>query len=454
MANAVFNSFESYLSKDTFNKCEHNTFPLRQIINFTATYGALIPFFLEDCVPTDKFRIQDCICKIQALPMSNPIFNEIRFSTWFFFVPYQILWHKFHRFIDGGKDGTYTAEHPYILAKFSRNSLGDYLGFPIIDETGSTNDPIKVDAFPFAAYQSIYKHYFLNQDLQTTGKDSHNRSFDSIWFPADDNKFALHDGLNWIMDEEDTTIQANMHGDMGTGNSQLYDVDNSGSITSDDVKKPVLTIMRFHNFNKDYFTSAMFSPQRGPVQGVNAINPSNPFSGTDFDSLVNFISSKSKNVSGLSASINTAVDSEGYFNFGIKTDAVSTDPDHPNIPLIATRVSTQSPTTSEKNAFDNAKANLADFFNRLLQKQGSSAFTISDLMVASQIQLWLERNMQVKSQYDDFMRVHFGFAPQDENYHKPKYIGGSSQLINVSQVIQSSESNLLVFVHFLSKPFV
>lgn len=446
MKNAVFSSFENYLSKDSYNQCEHNPFNLSHMVSLTATYGALIPFYLEDCIPTDSLKI-NCIINCQALPMSNPILNNIRLSTWFFFVPYQALWHKFHRYIDGGKDGTYTAEEPYIKAKFSRNSLGDYLDFPIISESGISNDPLKVSAFPFAAYQSIYKHYFMNQDLQTTGSDSsaNPRSFDSWWFPADDNKFALHDGLNWIMDEDDTTTELNQRFDLGNGNEQLIDVDSTnGTITSDMLKEPILCAMRFHNFNKDYFTSAMFSPQRGPVQGINAINPTNPFKDSDFDDLV------AKNPSSFSPM------DEGNFSTIYLSNGFSSDPGNPNIPLAVTS-SYLTPSSSSpynniertfpdneigNNAFKNVKKNLAEFFNRLLAKQGSSAFTISDLMTASQIQLWLERNMQVKSDYSDFMRVHFGYAPNDENYHKPVYIGGTTQLINVSQVVQNSESNI------------
>lgn len=437
MKNAVFSSFESYLSKDTYNTCEHNPFNLSHMTSFTATYGALIPFYLEDVVPTDHLNYS-CIINCQALPMSNPILNNIRLSTWFFYVPYQALWHKFHRYIDGGKDGTYTAEEPYIKAKFSRNSLGDYLDFPIISETGSQNDPIEVSAFPFAAYQSIYKHYFMNQDLQTTGNDSAAtpRSFDSWWFPADDNKFALHDGLNWIMDEDDTTTENNQRFDAGSGNSQLYDVDNSGTITSDMLKEPILCAMRFHNFNKDYFTSAMFSPQRGPAQGINALNPVNPFKSSDFDDLIRVKPTSGPdnvttgNMLALSSNVN--------------------DPDEPTPPLSVQGYSyvdkdlsrTMYGTTIQDSELTNIKNNLARFFNSLIAKQGSSAFTISDIMTASQIQLWLERNMQVKSDYQDFLKVHFGYAPKDENYHKPVYIGGTTQLINVSQVVQNSESNI------------
>lgn len=445
MKNAVFSSFESYLTKDSYNQCEHNPFNLSHMVSLTATYGALIPFYLEDCIPTDSLKI-NCIINCQALPMSNPILNNIRLSTWFFFVPYQSLWHKFHRYIDGGKDGTYTAEEPYIKAKFSRNSLGDYLDFPIISETGTSNDPLEVSAFPFAAYQSIYKHYFMNQDLQTTGSDSsvNPRSFDSWWFPADDNKFALHDGLNWIMDEDDTTTEINQRFDDGSGNTQLIDVDSTnGTITSDMLKEPILCAMRFHNFNKDYFTSAMFSPQRGPVQGINAVNPDNPFKASDFDNIVSFDK--------LSGSMNSFVALKSF------TDQQMDNPDFRKkpltiFPLVADNTanpgnfgrpvynSTFDPSSEEYQ--HKVKNAIASFFNQILAKQGSSAFTISDIMTASQIQLWLERNMQVKSEYSDFMRVHFGYAPNDENYHKPVYIGGTTQLINVSQVVQNSESNI------------
>lgn len=437
MKNAVFSSFESYLSKDTYNTCEHNPFNLSHMTSFTATYGALIPFYLEDVVPTDHLNYS-CIINCQALPMSNPILNNIRLSTWFFFVPYQALWHKFHRYIDGGKDGTYTAEEPYIKAKFSRNSLGDYLDFPIISETGSSSDPIEVSAFPFAAYQSIYKHYFMNQDLQTTGNDSAatSRSFDSWWFPADDNKFALHDGLNWIMDEDDTTLESNQRFDAGTGNSQLYDVDNSGTISSDMLKEPILCAMRFHNFNKDYFTSAMFSPQRGPTQGINTVNPNNPFKGSDFDEFIT------------SSSLGTYGNPKHFFSIDSTTQPL--DPDNPTKMFVLadlTKGNNDNETVYNSSvtggvALQNIKNNLAHFFNSLLAKQGSSAFTISDIMTASQIELWLQRNMQVKSDYQDFLKVHFGYAPEDENYHKPVYIGGTTQLINVSQVVQNSESNI------------
>lgn len=445
MKNAVFSSFENYLSKDSYNQCEHNPFNLSHMVSLTATYGALIPFYLEDCIPTDSLKI-NCIINCQALPMSNPILNNIRLSTWFFFVPYQALWHKFHRYIDGGKDGTYTAEEPYIKAKFSRNSLGDYLDFPIISESGISNDPLEVSAFPFAAYQSIYKHYFMNQDLQTTGSDSsaNPRSFDSWWFPADDNKFALHDGLNWIMDEDDTTTELNQRFDLGNGNEQLIDVDSTnGTITSDMLKEPILCAMRFHNFNKDYFTSAMFSPQRGPVQGINAVNPTNPFKASDFDNLVTFdkLSGTQKSFIALKTYTDSDIENPDLIKkpltiFPLVVDYTATDGN------FGKPVYNSTFDTSSEDYRHRIKNSIANFFNQLLAKQGSSAFTISDLMTASQIQLWLERNMQVKSDYSDFMRVHFGYAPNDENYHKPVYIGGTTQLINVSQVVQNSESNI------------
>ena len=94
MANAVFNSYEDYLSKDMSNPVQHNTFDLSHIRNFTTTYGALIPFYLEDCVPSDHFKISNVV-KVQSLPMANPLFNNIKVQTWYFYVPYYLLWRKF-----------------------------------------------------------------------------------------------------------------------------------------------------------------------------------------------------------------------------------------------------------------------------------------------------------------------------------------------------------------------
>lgn len=418
MANAVFNSYEDYLSKDTSNPVQHNSFDLSHIRNFTTTYGALIPFYLEDCVPSDHFKISN-IVKVQSLPMANPLFNNIKITTWYFYCPYYLLWRKFDLFISGGRDGTYTADFPVTSLIPTHNSLGDYLGLPIPPDYTSSGTLLSVSAFPFAMYQRIYRDYFFNQDLQTSTNTNY-------WFPADEDDFTLRDGTSFILSR--SSFASRYYNDVvadhivqsGSGYyGQDFCVDTPGTVnssravTSTETREyPILQLIRFKNFNRDYFTSAMFSPQRGPAMGLTSTNLS-PFSPSDFNTLTSISSS--------TASVSDTI-STGYMS--------SSDPSSYGF--------FQSSSTSgiSNGTLNQSLANLSN----IISKRISSAITISDIMTASQVQLWMERNMQVKAQYNEFLRVHFGDAPLDERLTKPYYIGGSTQYLNVSAVVQTSES--------------
>ena len=215
MANAVFNSVESYFAKNRLKpKVPYSKFDLSHIRSMDIDFGILYPFWIEDCLPGDRFKISN-VLKLQALPLKNPLYNNIKLYTYYFFVPYYLLWHKFDRFISGGKDGTYSAELPYIATTkfftsddyshpsgvvsrdadiFGPCTLWDYLGFEQSPSSGSTYYVYKVSAFPFAAYQRIFRDYFFNQDVQTTTNVN-------AWFPEDDFDFQLHDGLNCCLGE-------------------------------------------------------------------------------------------------------------------------------------------------------------------------------------------------------------------------------------------------------------
>lgn len=392
MANAVFNSFEDYLSKDTSNPVEHNSFDLSHIRSFCTTYGAIVPFYLEDCLPSDHFNISNVI-KVQSLPMSNPLFNNIKVSTWYFYIPYYLLWRKFDLFISGGRDGTYVANLPYVETCPSHNSLADFFGFPITKDSTGSGQKYKVSAFPYAGYQMVFRDFFMNQDIQT----SSNVNF---WFPDDDDIFSLPDGLSYCMHKttSDLPSRYNTWTDNGDGNNSSHPFFNTTNL--DCVNYPVLQCIRFRNFQKDYFTSAMFSPQRGPLLGITSHSP---WTEEQFQDIVS---------SGTGASLLVGkTTGSGY----LPPNKFGTD-------------------SSANDVF--VRSALANYANKI-----GNGITISDIMTASQIQLWMERNMQVKAQYNDFLRVHFGDAPLDERLTKPYYIGGTSQYINVNAVVQTSESS-------------
>ena len=231
-----------------------SVFDKSYIHTFSADFGELIPFYLEDVLPNDDFKLSNII-RVSTLPMVSPIYNAVKIKTWYFYVPYYLLWRHFDRFISGGRDGTYDVTPPIIGdpstgITFQKNSIADYFNFPVGVSIPADDCP---SAFPFMAYQRIYRDYFFNQDVQTESNINN-------WFPDDDSKFQLADGFQ-------SSITP-------TGESSVDDpaID--------------LTAKRFKNWEKDYFTSCMFNPQRGPATAMPiTLTGQGPASGYPFSNV-------------------------------------------------------------------------------------------------------------------------------------------------------------------------
>lgn len=70
-----------------------------------------------------------------------------------------------------------------------------------------------------------------------------------------------------------------------------------------------------------------------------------------------------------------------------------------------------------------------------------SSADISDLRLASQIQIWMERNARGGTRYVEFLRAQFGTSPTEEVLQRPAFIGGVSSDVIVSEVLQTSASD-------------
>lgn len=421
MANAVFNSLESYFSGNKLKpKLDWAKFDMSNIRTMDCDMGILYPFYLEDCLPGDKIVLRNTV-KVQALPLKNPIFNNFKLYTYYYYVPYYLLWHKFDRFIEGGRDGTYTAELPYIETKESgtsqtilgaqlpegetdpgrnlneiwgHNTLWDYMGFEPLEYNSNENTPkIKVSAFPFAAYQRIWRDEFMNQDVQTNSNVN-------PWFPEDDFDWQLTEGENFIMGQErNTTLAATI-----IKNGKVYgDIEAMNELVGE--QQPFLLALRSRNWNKDYFTSMWFSPQRGPTQAV----PIGATSTIDFSGTV-------------------------------ATNGLDTTNDVPYMVMGGTNSTFPNKIAGLYNNATTGHDQLVAALNKAKITSTTGGFTLADLHLAQQIEIWMIRNMSVKAQYNEFLRIHFDDAPLDERLTKPAYIGGTVQDINVSEVLQTSQT--------------
>lgn len=195
------------------------------------------------------------------------------------------------------------------------------------------------------------------------------------------------------------------------------------------------------NWNKDYFTSALPFRQKGTA-------PSIPLTGT-----ASSVFQKSKNVAiplkagVLSASgiiypeditferrdntspvyldTLTKKNMEGVYKPNTKTGAYINTSEN----TVVHQTGTQAITVDqflEKNNID-------------LSNLGT--FNVSDLRDITQLQKWMERNARAGTRYIEFLKGHWKKSPSDKTLQRPEYIGGMATNINISEVLQTSQSD-------------
>lgn len=384
MANQVkFSSENGMFNHQLRAPVDRSLFDLSYNNTFTADWGKLYPIYHEWTVPNDDFTIKQVV-KLQTVPLESPVFTAINIRTYYFYVPYYLLWHKFYRFLSGGKDGTYEVIPPIYGdsdtgCKFERNSLADYFGLPVDVDIPADDSPL---AFMFMAYHRIYRDYFLNQDVQTEGNVNN-------WFPEDDFDFQLKDGF-----------QTNIAPNDGEGEAPIE-----------------LNSFHYVNWLPDYFTSAMPWPQRGqpiamPVNLVGSSDASIPVEGSN-NGHVNYLLGST----GLTVNMqNAQLNGDTYVMY--------------TLPYIR---------AGGEFLYKDGLQVSKDSLDRYLSSS-SGGFLIDDLRLATQLQMWLERNMRTKAQYKEFLEAHFNDSPLDERLTKPYYIGGDKQQVLVSEILQTSET--------------
>ncbi len=71
---------------------------------------------------------------------------------------------------------------------------------------------------------------------------------------------------------------------------------------------------------------------------------------------------------------------------------------------------------------------------------GSSSISINDLRLAIATQQLLEIDNRGGTRYFEILKAHFGVDSPDSRLQRPEYLGGSTQMLNVNPVTQTSES--------------
>nr|DAK71095.1 MAG TPA: Major capsid protein [Microviridae sp.] len=230
---------------------KRNKFDLSRVNKLTCEAGEIVPFFLEECLPDDSFKLATAN-RIRLAPQVLPLMHQIDVSMYWFFVPCRILWPNWEEFITGGKDGTSEPIIPYF--NFGQGSsslnktagvgmLSDYLGIPTnaASNTPSTITGQSYNFMPFAAYVKIYNDYFRDENF------------------TKELPFELSDGYQ-------TLSHVASDNDVSSCIQTIY----AGTISSPAARswQRIYGGCFLASWKKEYFTSALPNTQRGPVVNI------------------------------------------------------------------------------------------------------------------------------------------------------------------------------------------
>ena len=130
---------------------------------FDADY--LIPVLVDDIVPGDTFNVNMSFFARLATPL-YPIMDNMYLESFFFFVPYRLLWDNWTKMhgaqVDPGDSIDFTVPTVSGATTVAAGELGTYFGLPL----GRSYDSMGVSALPFRAYNFIYNEWFRDQNLQ------------------------------------------------------------------------------------------------------------------------------------------------------------------------------------------------------------------------------------------------------------------------------------------------
>ena len=368
----------------------------------TFKMGKLYPIICKEMLPGDRFRVRtDSL--VRTMPLSSPAFGRLRMYIHYFFVPNRLVWDNWEDFITGGESGEDTHVPPYVawnnlsIANLSgyasagandsiiygpENGLVAAFGLPVQPSSGnsdtigkvngiSTTTPVSV--LPFRAYRLIWNEYYRDQNI-----------------------------------DDELPIDSDVDGEY-TFPSNYTPEQYRGSIFGDLLSRRWL---------KDYFTSALPTPQRGPDVQLPIVGEGGTIQADGPLKLM--IQNEGTGGTTTTSSVFTPDLNVGLGN----TTGIG----------ISSSVNDQFPV--EKDHTDLMYA------SGLTTAGGSVvAATINDLRRAIALQRFYEISARAGSRYIETIMGHFHVRSSDARLQRPEYLGGGVTDINIGEVLQTSATD-------------
>jgi hypothetical protein len=126
----------------------------------------LVPVLVDDVVPGDTFNCKMNFMARLATPL-YPIMDNLYLESFFFFVPYRLVWDNWERMHGAQDDPADSIDYtvPVVSGNYGvgSNSVADHMGLPLALNFNTTTN---ISALPWRAYRLIWNDWFRDQNLQ------------------------------------------------------------------------------------------------------------------------------------------------------------------------------------------------------------------------------------------------------------------------------------------------
>lgn len=363
----------------------HNIFDMSHDRLMTTEMARLNVIYLEDVVPSDRFKLS-AEAFIRMAPMQAPIMHELNGYYHFFFVPKRILNGKkyYENFLTGGEDGNLeVAPHHIKMGSYIHKSSEGALS--LYNKLGPKSLWFSMD-YPFMSWS------------EAEGLMSNDRP--SAYIPDMDIDPLLAYHLIYSEYYRDQNLQEKPE--------CLALIDMEGDLT-DEIYYTYQDIFDLHYRakEKDYFTSALPEPQRGidvkiPMAGSVSIEANDS---------IKFWGSNGEFVAGdVGKNVQVTDVANGLAEVGLSDDS----------------------TTYSLVYVDGLRGKI---------DETTITANINDLRYAMRLQEFFELSARVGNRLNEVILGNFGTVVPDFRLDRPQYLGGMKFPLQISQVLQTSESS-------------
>lgn len=161
--------------KHDFSRVPHCNIP-RSVFDrstgWKATFGAneLIPFLIDEVLPGDSYKVNTTML-LRFNDLIHPFMDNMFIDTFYFFVPYRLVWDNWERFCGAQDNPGDTTDYvvPQVevpKGRFVADDLFGYLVAPIKNQLQSNT--LKINSLVLRAYNFIWNEWFRDENLQNS----------------------------------------------------------------------------------------------------------------------------------------------------------------------------------------------------------------------------------------------------------------------------------------------